>query len=602
MFNIKNILVKIKSLLYIIFILVSSLHAQRKTALKTDKEIEGYKLIPQEKVFIHYNSSLIFAGEYLYYSLYCFNTQNNQLSTISTVAYVSLINENNESVFQHKIKLVKGRGQGDFFVPVAIPSGNYKLVGYTQWMLNENSGYFNEDISILNPYQGNQSKVLVENDSLLVSSEQSLVNTNFSSTKKINELKLGVTLDRTTYTRRAPVKLTLECNAFQNNKANVSISIRRKDTFIKSIPQNTIGFSKASIDGSLEKKNISPGTLVFLPEMRGELMYGRILTSDSSLPIALQNVGVSIAGEVSDLKIVTTDEKGRFVFNLHDRNNKNEVRIQVLGENKGKYVIKLDEFPEIKNFTNDFYQFKITTSYKNQIEKRSVHNQIENSFYGVKPDTIQEAFNMNSFYGENIITYNLDDYTRFSTVKETIIEVVEGVWIKKDANGNRVFGVRGNYPEIGAKQMPPLLIVDGIFIQEQDKVIEYDARNVKSISFIRDKYYVGAKVFDGVVIIKSIDETFLKTSKEKVNLAPIQLADLKTEKKYFNQRYDSQEEYSRIPDYRNQLLWQPNVVLNNPKYDINFFTSDVAGQYEISIEGFTNDNQPISIKEYFTVE
>ncbi|MNL81466.1 hypothetical protein D3C87_2085940 [compost metagenome] len=58
---------------------------------------------------------------------------------------------------------------------------------------------------------------------------------------------------------------------------------------------------------------------------------------------------------------------------------------------------------------------------------------------------------------------------------------------------------------------------------------------------------------------------------------------------------------ARIPDFRNQLLWNPDVKLNKDS-QTSFYTSDVAGNYEIRLEGFAKNGTPVSIKELIEVK
>lgn len=73
-------------------------------------------------------------------------------------------------------------------------------------------------------------------------------------------------------------------------------------------------------------------------------------------------------------------------------------------------------------------------------------------------------------------------------------------------------------------------------------------------------------------------------------------------KKYFNQIYRKENNNDRIPDYRNQLLWKPHIEFNKEELTIDFFTSDIVGDFEISLEGFTLDGQSVSIREVLKVE
>ena len=98
--------------------------------------LKQFKDLPSEKVYVSMNTSLLLTGEYIFYNVYCLNDKTKQPSKISTIAYVELISENNEVVFKHKIRLAESQGQGDFFIPTSVPSGNYKLIAYTRWMKN----------------------------------------------------------------------------------------------------------------------------------------------------------------------------------------------------------------------------------------------------------------------------------------------------------------------------------------------------------------------------------------------------------------------------------------------------------------------------------
>ena len=67
-----------------------------------------YNNIHQENIFVHYNASLLFSGDYLYYKIYNINSQTKKLSQLSKIAYIELIGKDKKTVFKHKIKLNSG--------------------------------------------------------------------------------------------------------------------------------------------------------------------------------------------------------------------------------------------------------------------------------------------------------------------------------------------------------------------------------------------------------------------------------------------------------------------------------------------------------------
>ena len=86
------------------------------------------------------------------------------------------------------------------------------------------------------------------------------------------------------------------------------------------------------------------------------------------------------------------------------------------------------------------------------------------------------------------------------------------------------------------------------------------------------------------------------------NYKDLELFKPKEPKQYYHQVYDETDTAKRIPDYRSQLLWEPNIELQRIVLRFDFFTSNNTGVYEISLEGFTFDGEPVSLKERFIVE
>ncbi|WP_159092239.1 hypothetical protein [Aquimarina sp. Aq107] len=588
----------IRFLLYSMLLFWSSLQAQRQSILKTVEDLAGYDKVSQEKVFIHYNATVLLAGEYLYYSLYCLNVHNDHLSDISKVAYVELIDESNKAVFKHKVKLENGLGQGDFFLPVSVPSGNYKLIGYTQWMLNAKKNLlFQGDLSIINPYQVNQKAILAENES-----DDSIVTSiPLKRIERKNNKKLNVNIDKQILNKRNLVVLTIS-EAFSGmKKGNYSVSVRKKKHFVSSEPLSSDDFLILDTK-SVKNQSKSIKSSVFFPEMRGELIYGRIIPQEPTLPIIDIDVALSVPGRTDDVKIIATDENGSFIFNLDKNYEENNFIIQILGENKNDYKIELSLTPAFSYPNFDFYKFRITEELEDDIIQQSVYNQIENSYFNVKPDTIQKYESSVPFYGSPDETFNLDEYTRFPTVKETIIEVVNNVWTRTNKKGEKVFVIRGNNPTQEDYNFPPLVIVDGIVEQDHEYILEYDARKIQRISFVRDRYFLGTKIFEGILIFETLKGDYVE-GLNKGYLLQTTLSRPQATKKYFTQQYDQNDTtYAHIPDYRNQLLWKPNNTTKEDNTILKFFTSDVVGDFEICIEGFTDDGKPISIKEYIKVE
>ena len=60
---------------------------------------------------------------------------------------------------------------------------------------------------------------------------------------------------------------------------------------------------------------------------------------------------------------------------------------------------------------------------------------------------------------------------------------------------------------------------------------------------------------------------------------------------------------SRLPDLRRQLFWDPHVILEQGMDNrVEFLTSDITGEFEVIISGYTETGKMIYESKTFTVE
>ena len=137
------------------FLLMISLHAagQKNELTFLQNSVENYtKNNLQEKLYVHTDKNFYVANEICWFKIYNVDAIFNKPLNISKVAYLELIDNNNKAVWQEKIALNEGSGNGSMLIPNAIATGNYTLRVYTNWMKNFNASFFFEKkISILNP-------------------------------------------------------------------------------------------------------------------------------------------------------------------------------------------------------------------------------------------------------------------------------------------------------------------------------------------------------------------------------------------------------------------------------------------------------------------
>lgn len=150
----KHLYISLVGLINILLVTTSlQLAAQNKDLNFLQTSLENYtKNNLQEKLYIHTDKNFYVANEICWFKIYNLDASFNKPLHISKVAYLELIDNNNKAVWQEKIALHEGTGNGSILIPSAIATGNYTLRAYTNWMKNFNASFFFEKkISIVNP-------------------------------------------------------------------------------------------------------------------------------------------------------------------------------------------------------------------------------------------------------------------------------------------------------------------------------------------------------------------------------------------------------------------------------------------------------------------
>lgn len=577
--------------------LMYSLEGSSQYVVKTPSELESLKKLPQEKMYIDHTGPVVFAGEYFYYALYCFNAQSNKLTNISRLAYVALVNDEKEYVFEHKLKMQQGLGQGDFFISANVPSGTYKLLGYTQWMKNNGlTQVFKDDIVIINPYLADQSKLLSGNTKEGNKSKEALSPKN----KAIDSSTVAFSIDKTSYSKREKVKLSLKNYKGYLGNGAYTVKVMNKEYLGKDSFMDATNYADAyfNTEGQLKQQ---VGDSLFLPEQRGELFYGKVTDANGS-PAVDKPVVISIPGKEFLLKFSRTDDDGNFYSYLRKDYKVSTAVVQVEDES-AKYDIKKGTIGDLDLSELTFLDYTLSAEDKETIVARSVHNQIENHFFQVKPDSILQGDSIDPFDGGIPETLILDEYTRFPTFEETMVEIVTNAGYRNGGKGNDYVKVAQDFETYDEEfnNFPSIILIDGVFIPNHEKIRTFDARNIEKISLIRDKFVLGGSEYQGIVSVETFNGDYLETHAYE-NSSVINFKKSEPIKNYYNQSYDVEaNEFSRIPDYRSLLFWKPHVVIDKNSYEFEFFTSDVEGEYEIMLNGFTSYGKPITLTKTFSV-
>ena len=132
-----------KRLIYILFLVLLALplHAQSEETARIlsyiQKAMNFNKVVPQEKVYLHFDNMGYFENETLWFKAYVTRTDNGHLSDLSKVLYVELLNPTGDVLQTLKYPIDSlGQSHGEMKLDTILGSGLYEVRAYTRYMTN----------------------------------------------------------------------------------------------------------------------------------------------------------------------------------------------------------------------------------------------------------------------------------------------------------------------------------------------------------------------------------------------------------------------------------------------------------------------------------
>jgi len=535
----------------------------------TDELRKSLNDTPQERLWLHTNNTSFFPSEYLYFNIYTLNTSTHKASDLSKVAYVRLVSSNGTNALEKRVSLNNGFGQGDLFIPPTLKTGSYQIQAYTAWMLNAPESIFTQEVFIINPYTN--AKVTALN------TEESTSNTQPIKQNEFNSIAIEVAKQ---YKKRDSIELLIKTI----NEANLSsfpysISVRKIDRIPHPI--------RNQIWNSTSQQHTSIKDSVWLPEHRG----GTIRAQVNSDYFDTNSAVISQRGTDRLVLRLTEENANTISIQSPKANSDFSVLIQDQGNYSIEDLIKFNSLPKPKKQVYPSSFKSIDQHFKTAIIKRSLYNQIENSYFEFKPDSIVLSPDTSFLNSLSSVEFNLNEYTRFATLKETIREIIPEVSVTT-IQGKEVIRVKQ------IRMMPrfenALLVVDGIVFANTQQLFDIAATMIDKIQIYTEPFVLGGTTYAGALIMTG-NNPEAPYFQKAVTVPQTHLTE--SPKSYFNQLHKSD---SNLPDYRTQLYWNPRLIPEKIQ-NIQLFSSDVSGRFEVRVQGLDSNLNPFSVVKEFEV-
>ncbi|MDF1560199.1 MAG: hypothetical protein P1P83_08320 [Bacteroidales bacterium] len=567
------------------------------------REIPGVLSPSGEKIFVHTDREVYIAGENIWFKVYLLDAQSGRLISTSNLAYVEILNSENRPVMQKRIILEEGCGPGEALLPDTLSSGSYLLRAYTGAMKNfMPDGCFMKRINIYNALR-TEAYPGPTGTGEQTAGERT-ANSGTATRQEIGKPASG------------NVQVEMESPDSCGTREKVILEFDVTDNGPVSAGAARLSIAVAPSTGShgpdiadvvtqvLPKESMPAETPDYYFEKEYHFIQGRLFNRNTQMPDSGRYLFLSIPGKNAVFFYSRTDADGRFHFSVPADRVTRELIIQ-------PEVVNPDNTIRIESsFSEEYFLFRpaggtLPDGALKQVSLMKVNYQVnriyETENYAPSPEPQSAAKPVKSFYGIPDISLNLNDFIRLPVMTEVFYELVPGVTLRERRAGYEIT-VADPYYDVVYEQ-PPITFIDGVVVSDPAVIAGLDPDHVERIDVIRDRYVVGDYLFFGLVNVITYDGDYSRVSlPDHAVRLPYRVAD--PVRRFFSPGYSTEErKRDRTPDFRNTLFWEPSVTNSvDGKYRVEFWSSDVPGDYEINLQGITGDGHPVSFRKVISIK
>ena len=531
----------------------------------------------RERVYLHTDKQTYLSGELLWMKFYL-TDEVGKPSSFSKIGYVELVDESTAQV-QVKLDVKNGVSGGWMDLPVTLPTGNYRLIAYTRNMRNEGDlVFFDKTIGVINTFKSGSfvSADTITSDPVM---PPDVVNNNIS-----------VATAKQSYSLRDKGEILIK--DLPENVHSLSVSVAGRD-FIQG-SENILTWNNG-----LVKNAKLPVSEEFLPEYEGHIINCNIVAS-AGLPLAEDRI-FSLLGFVGDQVRVfggmTSDNKNVQFF-TRNITGAQELAVSTVSLSGNNYNVNI-ESPFVSHPEKDMPEFVLNPEWKDGLLKRSVGMQVQYAYSLDLMSLVDTTYSY--FQWKPDRSYILDEYTRFTSMEELVIEFIPAlrfrrydgkVFLSTLLNSTNTFSLGST-----------LVLLDGIPIMDHKIIHNYNPLLVYKIDVYRDVFVFGDRHYEGLVFITTYNRDYpsLEAS-EATHLFDYDGTQL--HRYFYSPSYTENSDIeNKIPDYRHTLLWMPEVDPDGQSsLSLPFSTSDLTGDFQITVEGITKDGKVIRGTSFFDVK
>ena len=508
-----------------------------------------------ERVFVVTDRSAYLSGDRVWCSLFCLDG-DGRLSSRSAVAYLELISADGPAE-EVKIGLLGGRGSGEFSLPTQLPSGNYRLVAYTAFEGGENAQSGSRLLSVYNPFSVARVQDGVMLDQAPVLAEEEL------------QEGIQVSVPRRVHPGRSftavvgGVASDVALSVFHADELDQVLQKGLRDWKQEDFPVSTPGKSRWEYDGE-----IIHGTVHGAPERTVAILSSAGSPEDTYFSLVQPDGSVSFpTGNIyGDREMVCA---------APDAGENVRIRLESPFEHP-----RVTDIPALHLHDN---QYSALVQRKNALSV----------LYGA--DTLYTFLPRREdllLAGVSWERYHLDDYNRFHSVQEILVEIVPSVRLRRGRM--EILSTDGTQTLRQFKDNV-LVMMDGVVIPDIQLLLNLDAMLLDDVYVCTEPLVAGHIKYDGIVNFVS-KKNYVKALNFPENVYVLDFKGVRYPVAYLGSVPEGK-------DVRQLLFWHPCLKIKaDETLRIPLVSPAYTGRFCVVAEGLSETGEPVRAVTWFDVD
>jgi hypothetical protein len=345
-----------------------------------------------------------------------------------------------------------------------------------------------------------------------------------------------------------------------------------------------------------------PYPVSFSPECYGHIIRGKLINNMTGMPVKGITTYLSIPSARTEFRVTSSDSLGRVKFDMPGFYGSEEIILQTDPKEDSNSRVEISS-PFSDQYTSSrLPEYAIPSAQSATLLERSIAEQVQHIYTGNNLNQFSmQPVDTNAFYVEPDEKYYLDNYTRFQTMEEVIREYVVSTSVVLKRNRFQLF--LANKPQREFFDDEPLILIDGVPFFDANELFQQDPAKLRRLDLMNREYAIGYQYFDGIVNVTTYKGDL---NGIQLNTHPLVLdyPGIPEQREFFSPKYESEDQVnSRMPDYRTLLYWSPRILTDKQnKKAVDFYTSDLPGNYAAVIMGLSESGEPGTQTVYFSVK